>query len=59
LLAVQLLALVPILGSLLLPREDRVPLTLVGGAPVVIGALMLLRRKPTPARVPRADVTPG
>ena len=50
-LAVQVAALVPILGAMLAPATYRVPLCVLGGALVAISLMMLLRHKPTPARV--------
>jgi len=47
-LAVQLAALVPILGAMLVPATYRLSLCILGGALVAIGTLMLLRHKPAP-----------
>ncbi|MFL5620512.1 MAG: hypothetical protein ACJ79A_19210 [Gemmatimonadaceae bacterium] len=48
-LAVQIAALVPILGAMLVPATYRLPLCVLGGALVAIGTVMLLRHKPTQA----------
>jgi hypothetical protein len=48
-LAVQIAALVPILGAMFVPTTYRLPLCVLGGTLVAIGTVMLLRHKPTPA----------
>lgn len=48
-LAVQVVAIVPILSAMLVPASYRLPLCVLGGALVAIGTVMLLRHKPTPA----------
>jgi hypothetical protein len=48
-LAVQITAIVPILGALLVPAAYRLPLCILGGALVAVGTVMLLRHKPMPA----------
>ena len=48
-LAVQIAAIIPILGSMLVPETYRLPLCVIGGALVAVGTVMLLRHKPTPA----------
>jgi hypothetical protein len=48
-LAVQLVALIPILGAMLVPVQYRVPLCILGGALVAIGTVMMLRHDPTGA----------
>ena len=48
-LAVQISSFVPILGAVVLPETYRLPLCVLGGTLVVIGSVMLVRRKPTPA----------
>ena len=55
-LIVQLLALVPILGAMLLPMTYRVPLFIAGGSLVLTGTMMLLRHTPSPTRpAPRGE----
>ncbi|HET9797820.1 MAG TPA: hypothetical protein VFP90_07525 [Gemmatimonadaceae bacterium] len=51
-LIVQLLALVPILGAMLLPTTYRIPLFIAGGSLVLTGTMMLLRHTPAPAARP-------
>jgi hypothetical protein len=46
-LAVQLLALVPILSAMFAPSQFRIPLSIVGGTLVAIGTVMMLMHKPT------------
>lgn len=46
-LAVQLLALVPILAAMFAPSQFRIPLSIVGGTLVAIGTVMMLMHKPT------------
>ena len=46
-LAVQLLALVPILAAMFAPSQFRVPLSIAGGTLVAIGTVMMLMHKPT------------
>lgn len=46
-LAVQLLALVPILAAMFAPIQFRVPLSIAGGTLVAIGTVMMLMHKPT------------
>jgi hypothetical protein len=48
-LAVQITAILPILGAMLVPAPYRLPLCVLGGALIAIGTLMLLRHKPTTA----------
>lgn len=48
-LAVQIAAIVPILGAMLVPETYRLPLCAIGGALVAVGTVMLLRHKPMPA----------
>jgi len=48
-LAVQIAAIVPILGAMLVPATDRLPLCIFGGVLVAVGTVMLLRHKPMPA----------
>jgi hypothetical protein len=48
-LAVQLVALIPILGAMLVPVQYRVPLCILGGVLVAIGTVMMLRHDPTGA----------
>jgi hypothetical protein len=48
-LAVQITAIIPILGAMLVPASYRLPLCVLGGLLVAIGTLMLLRHKPTVA----------
>lgn len=48
-LAVQIAAIIPILGAMLVPETYRLPLCVIGGALVAVGTVMLLRHKPTPA----------
>lgn len=45
-LVVQLAALVPILGAMLVPPAYRVPLCILGGVLVAIGTVMMLRHEP-------------
>ena len=45
-LAVQIAAIVPILGAMVVPETYRLPLCVVGGALVAVGTVMLLRHKP-------------
>ena len=45
-LVVQLAALVPILGAMLVPVAYRVPLCILGGVLVAIGTVMMLRHEP-------------
>ena len=47
-LAVQIAAMVPILGAMLVPATYRLPLCILGGVLVAIGTVMLLRHKPMP-----------
>ena len=55
-LAVQLLALVPILSAMFAPSQFRIPLSIVGGTLVAIGTVMMLMHKPTGSlRDTRAD----
>lgn len=46
-LAVQLSALVPILGAMLVPAAYRVALCMVGAALIATGTIMMLRHRPT------------
>jgi hypothetical protein len=46
-LVVQILAILPILGAMLVPASYRLPLCILGGALVAIGTVMMLRHKPT------------
>ena len=48
-LAVQIAAIIPILGPKLVPEAYRLPLCVLGGALVAAGTVMLLRHKPIPA----------
>ena len=48
-LAVQILAIVPILSAMLVPETYRLPLCILGGVLVAVGTVMLLRHKPMPA----------
>jgi hypothetical protein len=48
-LVVQLAALIPILGAMLVPVAYRVPLCILGGVLVAIGTVMMLRHDPTDA----------
>ena len=55
-LVMQLVALVPILGAMLLPTAYRIPLFAIGGALVAAGTVMLLRHTPAPSRpAPRGE----
>ena len=47
-LAVQIAAIVPILGAMLVPVTYRLPLCVLGGVLVAVGTVMLLRHKPMP-----------
>lgn len=48
-LAVQIVAIIPILGAILLPVSYRLPLCILGGTLVAIGTVMLLRHNPASA----------
>ena len=48
-LVVQLAAIMPILGAMLVPASYRLLLCILGGTLVAIGTVMMLRHKPTPA----------
>ncbi|HTK50012.1 MAG TPA: hypothetical protein VL328_18660 [Gemmatimonadaceae bacterium] len=55
-LVVQLLALVPIVGAMLMPATYRIVLFAIGGALVAAGTVMLLRHTPAPSRpAPRGE----
>ena len=49
-LAVQLLALIPILGAMFAPAAYRAPMCIVGGALIAIGTVMMLRHHQSSAR---------
>ena len=48
-LAVQIMAIPPILGAMLVPESYRLPLCILGGTLVAIGTVMMLRHKPSSA----------
>ena len=48
-LAVQIVAIVPILSAMLVPVTYRLSLCILGGVLVAVGTVMLLRHKPMPA----------
>jgi hypothetical protein len=48
-LAVQISAMVPILGAMFVPVTYRLPLCVLGGALIAVGTVMLLRHRPMPA----------
>ena len=48
-LVVQLAAIIPILGAMLVPAPYRLLLCILGGSLVAIGTVMLLRHKPASA----------
>ena len=48
-LAVQIVAIIPIVGAILVPAAYRLPLCVLGGALVAIGTVMMLRHKPASA----------
>ena len=48
-LVVQIVAILPILGAMLVPASYRLLLCILGGTLVAIGTVMMLRHKPAPA----------
>ena len=48
-LVVQIAAILPILGAMLVPASYRLPVCILGGTLVAVGTVMMLRHKPTSA----------